>query len=381
MIKARGFGLLESIISVAIFGTVVTIGAMYAKTKYQNYQAQTLAQQVDSLTQFYSGFVNDPSVLSDIMFAEQSRCSMSLLSGQYKTYSYTDVKNALNNNLSGCLDSYKSVSYNVPSSVQGTNLYGEAACLGVFRNPLDNQLEAYLYFTGKPNRTENLKVLTKAVQILGGKASIYSANKAAVYSSGGWSIGSNSQVLSGCNGAAISPNSLVVNLNSDPVFNQQNSQTSLYKYENGDTAKIGSINSFKTLNSDTILGANNGTQSKIILAGMNSSLTFEPIASNSIADSSNGDKTIGLTLNKSMINNVVLQADGIQPTKLATEYDVCSPSEYGKIKLSSNKNVLSRCAMNTVRCTGSSYCYLADNIGNGPGTYLNVTGGSENRVQ
>lgn len=381
MIKARGFGLLESIISVAIFGTVVTVGAMYAQTKYQNYQAQTLAQQVDNLTQFYSGFVNDPSVLSDVMYAEQARCSMSLLSGQYKTYSYTDVKNALNSNLSGCLDSSKSVSYNVPSSVQGTNLYGEAACVGIFRNSLDNQLEAYLYFTGKPNRTENMKVLTKAVQILGGKASIYNANKSAVYSSGGWSIGSNSQILSGCNGAAISPNSLVVNLSTDPVFNQQNSQTSLYKYENGDTAKIGSINSFKTLNSDVVLGVNNSKQSKLVLTGMNSSLIFEPVAISSIADSQNGDKTLGITANNSMLSTSILQSNGIQPTKTATEYDACSPSEYGKIKLSSNKNVLSRCGMNTVRCTGSSYCYLADNIGNGPGTYLNVTGGSENRVQ
>lgn len=380
MIKAQGFGIIESLISVAIFGTVITFSAMYAQTKYQNYQAQTLAQQVDNLTQFYSGFVNDPSILSDVMYAEQPRCTLSLLPGQYKTYSYVDIKNALNNNLSGCIDSSKSISYSVPSSVQGTNLYGEAACFGIYRNPLDNRLEAYLYFTGKPNRSKNTKVITKAVQILGGKASIYDVNRSLVYSSGGWSIGSNSQIFAGCNGATISPNSLVINLNTDPVFKQQTTQASLYKYENGDIAKIGTISSFKTLNTDISFGINNGKRSKLILAGMNKLLIFESISTNSISDSSNGDKTVGITSNNSMINGVMLQTDGIQPTKLASEYDACSPSEYGKIKLSANKNALSRCAINLVRCTGSNNCYLADNVGNGTGTYLNVIGGSEKRT-
>lgn len=363
-INNQGFGLVESIITVALFATVLSMGLFFKLQQNRNYNAQNLAGQTNKYIDLFGGFTNDPSIYSDVMHAEQNKCPFSLVSGSYKYYGFNDVKLALQNNMASCIDSGKVVAFSIPNNMLGTNLYGESACFAVYRNPQGDSLEGYLYYVGTPTTREDTRVVQKAVEILGGQAAMYDATKSIINSSGGWSLPINSPILAGCNGKTISPHSIIVNLSANRTFNQYYNDSAIHKDENGDDNKIGNIGSFKTMGSDVIFGLKqNNSQSQIFLSGINSNYQLGIVANNYISDSSNGNKTISITQNNAPVSNTLIQTDSIQPTERVTPGAICQKSEVGKMKLSNNERYgISVCRADKYYCgfkngVSTNYCH------------------------
>ena len=225
--KNSGFGLLDSLVALAIFGTVLTL--YVRQTEDINISKRAKNYAINSITEAKE-------------FAKQLQTFVSTGSSKYKDSGSAVYKNEtlyeLNKNLLRA--SPNSVITFAPSNwdskYQTTNMFGEKPCLALAYNASTDTMYGIMFYVADKEKTykDKSKLIQRALLSLNGKGAAYVDSSIAqavnqnrdgnnILSPTSWSPNNLNTLVSGAKkcGGKIATNSIIINMDLLPEFNQR----------------------------------------------------------------------------------------------------------------------------------------------------------------
>lgn len=372
--KNRGFGLMDSLLSLAIFGLVLAIASKEANRtsvykKANQYQMQALSD-ARTYSGFLSSFNNSEKDVSlseyqDITILEDTKKKMKTQNLQYLIISPND---------------------NVATLSMKKNIYSENPCVLLTYDKSSNQDEitGFMYYVADKSVDTSEKKF-KDKQRIGTIATSFNPAYEIFYKNGlaktedrainntlsfnGWHptqeqinyIRNNS-----CGGKTIADDSIIVNLGMIPQFN--NRLVSVSSIQNTSDQSYSNFNSNvrylpgHMFNNNT-LKSNIAISDKVLLQQANGT---NPDISMTVLDQGGiNNKVLNVSRSATDDNSSALLLSGIQPTIVVTQGQDCTVNEIGKMAKSSNVVYAGKqLARNLAICTenqnlcANKYCYL-----------------------
>lgn len=365
--KNSGFGLLDSLVALAIFGTVLTL-----------YVRQTEDINISKRAKNYA----TNSITEAKEFAKQLQTFVSTGSSKYKDSGSAVYKNEtlyeLNKNL--LRSSPNSVITLAPSNwdskYQTTNMFGESPCLALAYNASTDTMYGIMFYVADKEKTykDKSKLIQRALLSLQGKGAAYVDSSIAqavnqnrygnnTLSPTSWSPNNLNTLVSGSSicGGKIAMNSIIINMDLLPEFNQRLIAVS------GLVKSTSQNNTNQTYLPNHLFNANTlksnlTVESSVLLDNTNQA---QPIKMN-IAYGAGGNTTLNVGNNQSDDTTTTFLSSAIQPNTSIRSGVICQAEELGKVAItgadSAGTNALSRsivsCTKNVTLCPTTGYCYL-----------------------
>lgn len=365
--KNSGFGLLDSLVALAIFGTVLTL-----------YVRQTEDINISKRAKNYA----TNSITEAKEFAKQLQTFVSTGSSKYKDSGSAVYKNEtlyeLNKNL--LRSSPNSVITLAPSNwdskYQTTNMFGESPCLALAYNASTDTMYGIMFYVADKEKTykDKSKLIQRALLSLQGKGAAYVDSKISqavnqnrygnnTLSPTSWSPNNLNTLVSGAKicGGTLATNSIIINMDLLPEFNQRLIAVS------GLVKSTSQNNTNQTYLPNHLFNANTlksnlTVESSVLLDNTNQA---QPIKMN-IAYGAGGNTTLNVGNNQSDDTTTTFLSSAIQPNTSIRSGVICQAEELGKVAItgadSAGTNALSRsivsCTKNATLCPTTGYCYL-----------------------
>lgn len=365
--KNSGFGLLDSLVALAIFGTVLTL-----------YVRQTEDINISKRAKNYA----TNSITEAKEFAKQLQTFVSTGSSKYKDSSRDVYKNEtlyeLNKNL--LRSSPNSVITLAPQNwdnkYQTTNMFGEKPCLALAYKASTDTMYGIMFYVADKEKTykDKSKLIQRALLSLQGKGAAYVDSSIAqavnqnrdgnnTLSPTSWSPNNLNTLVAGSSicGGKIATNSIIINMDLLPEFNQRLIAVS------GLVKSTSQNNTNQTYLPNHLFNANTlksnlTVESSVLLDNTNQA---QPIKMN-IAYGAGGNTTLNVGNNQSDDTTTTFLSSAIQPNTSIRSGVICQAEELGKVAItgadSAGTNALSRsivsCTKNATLCPTTGYCYL-----------------------
>lgn len=362
--KIKGFGLLDSLVALAIFGTVLTL-----------YVRQTEDINISKRAKNYA----TNSITEAKEFAKQLQEFVPTGSSKYKDSSKDVYKNetlyeANKNLLRTSPNSVITLApQNWDSKYQTTNMFSESPCLALAYNASTDTMYGIMFYVADKEKTykNKSKLIQRALLSLQGKGAAYVDSKIAqavnqnrygnnTLSPTSWSPNNLNTLVAGSSicGGKIATNSIIINMDLLPEFNQRLIAVS------GLVKSTSQNNTNQTYLPNHLFNANTlksnlSVESSVLLDNTNQA---QPIKMN-IAYGAGGNTTLNVGDNQSDGNSTAFLVSSIQPNTSVASGVACSADEIGKVAITGsesvnmlNKSLLS-CTKNAALCT-TGYCYL-----------------------
>ena len=365
--KNSGFGLLDSLVALAIFGTVLTL-----------YVRQTEDINISKRAKNYA----TNSITDAKEFAKQLQTFVSTGSSKYKDSGSAVYKNetlyeANKNLLRTSPNSVITLApQNWDSKYQTTNMFGEKPCLALAYNASTDTMYGIMFYVADKEKTykDKSKLIQRALLSLQGKGAAYVDSKIAqavnqnrdgnnTLSPTSWSPNNLNTLVSGSSvcGGKIATNSIIINMDLLPEFNQRLIAVS------GLVKSTSQNNTNQTYLPNHLFNANTlksnlTVESSVLLDNTNQA---QPIKMN-IAYGAGGNTTLNVGNNQSDDTTTTFLSSAIQPNTSIRSGVICQAEELGKVAItgadSAGTNALSRsivsCTKNATLCPTTGYCYL-----------------------
>ena len=363
--KVKGFGLLDSLVALAIFGTVLTL-----------YVRQTEDINISKRAKNYA----TNSITEAKEFAKQLQTFIPANDPAYKKYVDSNGNNYKNLSY---YEKYKTNLRTAPNSVitlapqnwdskyQTTNMFSESPCLALAYNASTDTMYGIMFYVADKEKTykDKSKLIQRALLSLQGKGAAYVDSKIAqavnqnrygnnTLSPTSWSPNNLNTLVAGSSicGGKIATNSIIINMDLLPEFNQRLIAVS------GLVKSTSQNNTNQTYLPNHLFNANtlksNLSVDKVILSNgltANESAMINVVGTNS--------KTLNIGNNQNDDNNTAFLVSSIQPNTSVVSGVACNPEDIGKVAITGaedvsmlNKSLLS-CTKNVTLCT-TGYCYL-----------------------
>lgn len=361
--KQRGFGLLDSLVALAIFGTVLTLYVRETQDIHEIKLAKNYATN---------------SITDAKEFAKQLQTFDTAYS---KTY-YKDNSNNVYKNVS-YYEEYKGTLRTSPDSVitiapsgwdskyQLTNIFGEKPCLSLAYNASTDTMYGIMFYVADKETTHKnkAKLVQRSLLSLKGTGIAYVDSKTAqsfnqnrynnnTISLTSWSPNNLDKLISGSSicGGKIATNSIIINMDMLPEFNQRLIAV------NGLVKSTSQNNTNQSYLPDHLFNANtlksNLSVDNVVLSnGVNAS---ESVVMNVVGAN---NKTLNIGNNQTDDNNTAFLVSSIQPNTSVVSGTSCGSEEVGKVAIagSEDASLLSKgllsCSKNATLCS-TGYCYL-----------------------
>lgn len=365
--KQRGFGLLDSLVALAIFGTVLTL-----------YVRET--QDINEIKLAKNYATN--SITDAKEFAKQ----LQTFDTAYSEASYSDSKRNIYKNVS-YYEEYKGTLRTSPDSVitiapsgwdskyQAKNIFNEKPCLSLAYNASTDTMYGimfYVYTTDKgkePTFKNKAKLVQRSLVSLKGTGVAYVDSETAQHfnrnrynnntlSLTSWSPNNLDKLVSGSSicGGKLAHNSVIINMDMLPEFNQRLIAV------NGLVKSTSQNNTNQSYLPDHLFNANTlksnlSVDNVILSSGANAS---ESVIMNVVGTN---NKTLNIGNNQSDDNNTAFLVSSIQPNTSVVSGTSCGSDEVGKVAIagSEDASLLSKgllsCSKNSTLCS-TGYCYL-----------------------
>lgn len=253
------------------------------------------------------------------------------------------------------------------TDLETLNVFKQKPCVVIVPNSKSANYEAVMYYVGGVDMSSHKLdfIMRQARILLGGSGGIFKAGE--IEGNSGWNINASSPFLTNSSlcGGAPSNNSLAVNLDLMPEWNQtmQPFLAIAKEEDNGQDIrkKPGHMVNYNTLKTDLVLPITNG----VILDNSDSN---NPVKLQMAYGNGSNIATLGLYSNNKQINTKTVAAS-LEPIQAGVSGDSCENQEVGKIIVDRGKittgQYLSRstlvCSDNKMLCNGvnaSHTCYL-----------------------
>ena len=365
--KNSGFGLLDSLVALAIFGTVLTL-----------YVRQTEDINISKRAKNYA----TNSITDAKEFAKQLQTFVSTGSSKYKdsgsaVYKKETLYEANKNLLRTSPNSVITLApQNWDSKYQTTNMFGEKPCLALAYNASTDTMYGIMFYVADKEKTykDKSKLIQRALLSLQGKGAAYVDSSIAqavnqnrdgnnTLSPTSWSPNNLNTLVSGSSvcGGKIATNSIIINMDLLPEFNQRLIAVS------GLVKSTSQNNTNQTYLPNHLFNANTlksnlTVESSVLLDNTNQA---QPIKMN-IAYGAGGNTTLNVGNNQSDDTTTTFLSSAIQPNTSIRSGVICQAEELGKVAItgadSAGTNALSRsivsCTKNATLCPTTGYCYL-----------------------
>lgn len=386
----KGFSLLDSLVALVIFGTIL---AIYERQEYNNQlnlTAKSYADKTLTYANFYVDYLNSTKQqiatsdtqkpylnISWYQFYEQllkTNPSKVYYISPEQVYQFTDK-----------ISNKPSTKYNVwNTQLPESTIFHEFPCVALGWNAKLGSMYGIMYYASDGKKYKNkINIATKAGLTIQSKGAIYTVDKmntVKILSPDGWQPNFYFPISNGgattCKGY-ISPNSPIINLDMFLGFNQRMLQVNSLLKTNDQ--KYNSNNLTANNNTRYLPGhiLNSNTLKSNITLGNGEAITFDKtknIALN-VAYGTDNSATLNMGTNATG-DSTVLLADTIQPNAAFQSGQSCTIDEIGKtvinagnpnnnpndpIALKASKNLLV-CTNNKLLCSNTgNNCFLPAN--------------------
>jgi len=367
--KNSGFGLLDSLVALAIFGTVLTLYVRQTEDiniskRAKNYATNSITEAKEFAKQLQTFIpANDPAY----KYLDRN-------GNNYKNLSYYEK---YKNNLRTAPNSIITLApSNWDSKYQTTNMFGESPCLALAYNASTDTMYGIMFYVADKEKTykDKSKLIQRALLSLQGKGAAYVDSKIAqavnqnrygnnTLSPTSWSPNNLNTLVAGSSicGGKIATNSIIINMDLLPEFNQRLIAVS------GLVKSTSQNNTNQTYLPNHLFNANTlksnlTVESSVLLDNTNQD---QPIKMN-IAYGAGGNTTLNVGNNQSDDTTTTFLSSAIQPNTSIRSGVICQAEELGKVAItgadSAGTNALSRsivsCTKNATLCPTTGYCYL-----------------------
>lgn len=368
--RNRGFGLMDSLLSLAIFGVVLAIAAketertsIYKKANQYQSQALSDAKNYSGYLSSFNSSLNDvaKSAYKDKTVLEKTEATMRATNIPYLIIAPED---------------------NAATTGMHKNIYGEKPCVLLTYDNSNSQDEitGFMYYSDKTNKTIKHKERVGTIAISFNPAYEVFYKKGITsdmptksindtVSFNGWHPTAeqiNYIRTNSCAGNTLSDDSIIVNLGMIPQFN--NRLVAMSSVQNTADQSFSNFNSSSRylpghmFNNNT-LKSNIAVSDKVLL--QQASGTNQDVTMTVLDQGGTNNKVLNVSKSDSNDNSTALLLSGIQPTVVVTQGQSCTLNEVGKMAKSSNVSYAGKqLARNLVICTenqnlcSNQYCYL-----------------------
>lgn len=226
--KVKGFGLLDSLVALAIFGTVLTLYVRQTEDiniskRAKNYATNSITEAKEFAKQLQTFDLVD----SQNMYGDSNR-------QVYKNMTYYEK---YKNDLRASPNSVITLApQNWDSKYQTTNMFSESPCLALAYNASTDTMYGIMFYVADKEKTykDKSKLIQRALLSLQGKGAAYVDSKIAqavnqnrygndTLSPTSWSPNNLNTLVSGSSicGGKIATNSIIINMDLLPEFNQR----------------------------------------------------------------------------------------------------------------------------------------------------------------
>lgn len=366
--KNSGFGLLDSLVALAIFGTVLTLYVIQTEDiniskRAKNYATNSITEAKEFAKQLQTFDLVD----SQNMYGDSNR-------QVYKNMTYYEK---YKNDLRASPNSVITLApQNWDSKYQTTNMFGEKPCLALAYNASTDTMYGIMFYVADKEKTykDKSKLIQRALLSLQGKGAAYVDSKIAqavnqnrygnnTLSPTSWSPNNLNTLVSGAKtcGGTLATNSIIINMDLLPEFNQRLIAVS------GLVKSTSQNNTNQTYLPNHLFNANTLKSNLTVESGvlLDNTNQAQPIKMN-IAYGAGGNTTLNVGNNQSDDTTTTFLASAIQPNTSIRSGVVCQAEELGKVAItgadSAGTNALSRsivsCTKNATLCPTTGYCYL-----------------------
>lgn len=364
--KNSGFGLLDSLVALVIFGTVLMLYVRQTEDINISKKAKTYATK---------------SISDAKEFAKQLQTFVPLAQSQYldvvgvvyknETY-YEKYKNSLRSSPNKVITL---TPQNWDSKYSTANMFGEKACLALAYKASSDTMYGIMFYVddNEKNYKDKSKLIQRALLSLQGKGAAYVDSSVAqainqnrygnnTISPTSWSPNNLNTLVAGSSicGGKIAKNSIIINMDLLPEFNQRLIAVS------GLVKSTSQNNTNQTYLPNHLFNANtlksNLTVENSVILDKNpdNSITMN------IAYGTGGNTTLNVGKNESDNNKITFLSSAIQPNTSIRSGSICQAEELGKVAITgaenAGTNALSRsivsCTKNATLCPTTGYCYL-----------------------
>lgn len=333
-----GFGVIDSLLALALFATIMVGILAFDNKNLEQKDARILANQTSVYAEIFARFMNNK--FKDLNSHE---------AGQVIIITPDTIKN------SGLW----------PQELIPKNIYQQTPCVSLIKNVATHDMEGIMYYVGGRDTSSkhHSEIVRSASVILGSKGGVF--HNGTINGNSGWRLSEDSEFLTQAAnkcGAPITNNSLVVNLDLLPNWNQNlQPMTAIMRgvdlAYSGNNGLPGHVSNANTPKSNLYFSGNHG----VILDNTN------PTNPVKLAIQYSGTGTLHATLGLGSGTPTTLIADTLQPSILARAGDPCNYDEVGQVVVDNGlandtNNVLARstlvCTVNQLLCGDTIQCYL-----------------------
>lgn len=382
----RGVSLLDSLVALAIFGTVMGLYFNQQEQINQEKTAKSYATETLNYTKEYVDYLN--STRSQKMAAGTKNAYLN--TSWYKYYKnylktnggvvYLSPEQVFEYANKGEPPSTPNNSWS--SNLRRKSIFNETPCLALSYDTKTDNMYGIMYYAGGVSIKDKQTIAIKAGRTLKSKALMYVIQKdGAVKTFGGSNWNPNiAQLTGGKNicGGNLSPNSPIVNLNMFLGFNQRMLQiNSILKTNDQQYNSNSDTNNFYNVDPKYLPGhlLNNNTIKSNLSLTNNNSVILDKAKNISVGIAYagiNNAATLNMG-NSTSSDTTVLLTDTIQPNSTYQSGQSCDVSEVGKTVIDAgnpnndaNDSIAKKLAKNILVCSNNStlclntgnYCYL-----------------------